>query len=363
MSFELYTHERNFGARISDEFTYRGMRLLVLENELVRVTILLDKGTDIYEFLHKPSDTDFTWRTPRGVRNPEKALDMVAPSIGPFSDFYEGGWQECMPNGGRVCTYKGVEMGLHGEVWGVPWRCEIIRDDPECVAAKTWVRTNRTPFLLEKTFTLRSGSGVLEIDEALTNEAREPMDLMWGHHPALGSRFLMEDCRIDCGARTVVCDPNVGKKSRFEPEQRFEWPVGISRHGQAVDLSVVPSPEAAVDDMVYLTDLESGWWAVTSQTMRLGFGISFDLETFRHIWLWMPLGGSEGWPSFGRFYTLALEPFSSYPAILTNAIEAGTQLQMDPGETRRTWLRAVAYDDVDRVAHIDDRGEVTAAGR
>ncbi|MEA3402645.1 MAG: DUF4432 family protein [Armatimonadota bacterium] len=359
MGFELYTHERNFGCRISDEFTFRGMRLLVMENELVRVTILLDKGTDIYEFLHKPTDTDFMWRTPRGVRNPEKSLDMIAPSVGPFADFYEGGWQECMPNGGRVCTYKGAEMGLHGEVWGVPWRCRIARDDPDVVQARTWVRTNRTPFLLEKTFTLRSGRPVLEIDETLTNEGREPMDLMWGHHPALGSRFLMDDCRVDCAARTVVCDPSVGDESRFAPEQRFDWPVGTTRGSEEVDLSVVPPPEERVDDMLYLTDLEAGWWAVTSQIRELGFGISFDLETFRHIWMWMPLGGSDGYPSFGRFYTMALEPFSSFPAILSNAIEAGTQLTMEAGEQRSAWLRAVAYDGVQRVAGIDEEGEVT----
>lgn len=361
MAFAHYTHERNWGARISDEFTYRGMRLLVMENELVRVTILLDKGTDIYEFLHKPSDTDFMWRTPRGVRNPEKALDMVASAVGPFSDFYEGGWQECLPNGGRVCTYKGVEMGMHGEVWGVPWRCQISADSPEVVSAKTWVRTNRTPFRLEKTFTLRAGSGVLEIDETLTNEGHEPMDLMWGHHPALGQRFIESDCRIDCAARTVVVDADVGDGSRFAPGERFAWPVGLGRDGREIDVSVVVGPEARIDDMLYLTDLEEGWWAVTSRQRRVGFGISFDLATFRHIWLWMPLGGSWGGPSFGRHYTLALEPFSSIPAILSNAIAAGTQLVMEPGEQRSTWLRAVAYEGIERVAGIDETGAVTPA--
>ncbi len=353
-----YTHERNFGCRISDEFTYRDMRLLVMENSLLRVTILLDKGTDIYEFLYKPADMDFMWRTPRGVRPPMKALDMRAPTVGPFADFYEGGWQECMPNGGRVCDYKGVEMGLHGEVWGVPWRCQIVQDDPECVQAKTWVRTNRTPFLLEKTFTLRAERAVLEIDETLTNEGLEPLDLMWGHHPALSSHFLEADCVIDCAAQRVVVDANVGDGSRFEADQEFPWPCGRARDGSQVDLSVVVPPEAKVDDMTYLTDLEEGWWAVTSRSLRLGFGISFDLETFRHIWCWMPLGGAEGYPSFGRHYTLALEPFSSFPAILTNAMEAGTQLVMQPGEVRRTWLRAVAYQGATRVAGIDEQGEV-----
>ena len=361
MQFRHYTHERNFGCRISDEFTFRGLRLLVIENEVIRVTILLDKGTDVYEFLHKPSDTDFMWRSPRGVRNPATFTEMIASSVGPFTDYYEGGWQECMPNGGRVCTYKGAEMGLHGEVWGQPWNCRITQDEPEIVQAKTWVRTVRTPFLLEKTFTLRSGSGVLEIDETLTNEGQEQMDLMWGHHPARGSQFSEQDCRIDTGARTVVVDPNVVEHCRFAPDQRFEWPVGIGRGGDEVDASSVVGPEARVNDMLYLTDMEDGWYAVTSQTKRLGFGMSFDVKTFPHIWLWMPLGGSWGSPSFGRHYTLALEPFSSYPAILANAIEAGTQLVLEPGEQRSTWLRAGAYDGTERVAGIDREGASSRA--
>lgn len=362
MQFEHYTHERNFGCRISDEFTFRGLRLLVIENEIIRVTILLDQGTDVYEFLHKPTDTDFMWRSPNGVRNPEKSLEMIASGVGPFGDFYEGGWQECMPNGGRVCEYKGVEMGLHGEVWGLPWRCRITRDEPGLVQAKTWVRTVRTPFLLEKTFTLRSGSGVLEIDETLTNEGQEQIDLMWGHHPALGSRFIERDCRIDTSARTVVVDGNVGDESRFDPGHRFEWPVGIGRGGDEVDVSVVPGPEARLNDMLYLTDLgDDGWWAVSSAQEKLGFGISFDTATFPHIWLWLPLGGSWGSPSWGRHYTMALEPFSSFPAILTNAIEAGRQLVLEPGEQRSTWLRAVAYDGVERVAGIDRDGVVDPA--
>ena len=84
---------RNHACRISDEFTYRGLRMLVMENEIVRVSILLDKGADIIEFRHKPSDTDFMLQTPLGVRLMVNNFDMVASPVGPFPDYYEGGWQ------------------------------------------------------------------------------------------------------------------------------------------------------------------------------------------------------------------------------------------------------------------------------
>ena len=42
-----YQLERNYGCRVSDSWTYRGLRAAVLENELLRIVILLDKGADI----------------------------------------------------------------------------------------------------------------------------------------------------------------------------------------------------------------------------------------------------------------------------------------------------------------------------
>src|SRR5690606_20223398 len=110
-----YTHERNFGCRLT-EWIYRGLRTLTLENELLRVTFLVDKGTDIIEFLHKPTDTDFMWRSPLGVRNPATFVPTAARPDGAFLDYYEGGWQECLPTGGDEVPYAGTVFGVHGEV-------------------------------------------------------------------------------------------------------------------------------------------------------------------------------------------------------------------------------------------------------
>lgn len=50
---ERYQHERNYKCRIR-EIIYKGLRTVTLENELIKVTVLADKGTDIIEFLYKP---------------------------------------------------------------------------------------------------------------------------------------------------------------------------------------------------------------------------------------------------------------------------------------------------------------------
>jgi galactose mutarotase-like enzyme len=353
----FYTHERNFGCRLNDELTYRGLRVLVLENELLRVSLLLDQGTDIFEFLHKPSDTDFMWRSPLGVRQPGAFAPSSYLPGGAFMEYYEGGWQELFPQGGGLCQYQGSELGQHGEVWGLPWKHTVLEDTPEVISVKTWVRTVRTPFLLEKTLTMRRGAAVLEIEETATNEGRVPMDLMWGHHPAFGPPFLDESCRVYAAAARVYADENRGDRSRWEPGTYFPWPVGPGVKGEPVDASLITPPEQGVSDMLFLTDLREGWYGITNHRREVGFGMSWDLATFPHIWYWLSLGGTQGWPSFGREYVAALEPFSSYPGTLTEVIKWGNQMVMQPGEVRSTWLRAVAYEGGE-VRGIDREGKV-----
>lgn len=44
---------------VSDDWTYKGMRVIFLENEYLRIGTLADRGSDIFEFRYKPMDLDF----------------------------------------------------------------------------------------------------------------------------------------------------------------------------------------------------------------------------------------------------------------------------------------------------------------
>jgi hypothetical protein len=164
-----YRPQRNWGARVS-EYRYKGMKAVFLENELLRVGVLADKGTDVFEFNYKPRDTDFVWLTAGGVRNPTSYLSTSPDPLATFMDYYPGGWQEIFPNGGAPSSYLGAQFGQHGEVSNLPWDYEIIEDSEDAVAVRFLVRTQKTPFRLEKELRLRSGESRLRVAEALTNE-------------------------------------------------------------------------------------------------------------------------------------------------------------------------------------------------
>ena len=359
-----YQSERTYGCRVSDAWTYRGLKTAVLENEKLRIVVLIDKGADIYQFVHKPTDVDFLWRSPAGVRDPSKFLPTTGSPAQVWIDVYEGGWQTVLPGGGFPSEYGGTELGLHAEVNTMPWDCSVVEDSPEKVSIRCWVRTYRTPFFFEKTLTLTAGSSVLAIDEALVNEAEEPVHCVWGEHIALGGPFLSEDCVIDLpGGRLINHPVDYHPNNRLKPGFEGPWPWSETKDGGRVDLSKITPPSMRVNDMSYIADMPDGWYAITNRRMGLGFGVVYPKEVFRYLWYWQSLGGASGYPFYGRAYNVGLEPFTSYTNEgLASAVENGTALLVEPGQRVEASLKAVAFTDAQGVERIDPDGSVVVRG-
>lgn len=342
---EKYFHERNYGCRIR-EFIYRGLRTLTMENELIKVSILADKGTDIFEFVYKPKDIDFMWHSFNGVRNPANFVPTREHPGGAFLDFYEGGWQEMFPNISDPCDYMGAPLGIHGEVCLPPWEYRIATDLPEQVEVKFWIRTARTPYYLEKRLRINSGDPTLYIDEKVINEGCENLQFMWGHHPAVGPLFLDESCIIEmpsCSkARTI--DADLGKGAVLPRNMDFEWPLAKAINGDEWDLSKVPAPESQVLHQFYLYDINEGRYTISNVNKGLGFGMKWDKEMFPVIWVWAPYGGAMGYPWYGRNYNLAIEPWSSVPGNLGVVAEKNTGVQIKPGQEIAASLQAFAFE-------------------
>ena len=341
-----YQLERTHGCRISDAWTYRGLKTAIIENELLRIVVLIDKGADIYSFVHKPTDTDFLWRSNWGVRDPRKFIAPSGDGVGSWMDTYEGGWQTVLPGGGFPSRYGGADMGLHAEVNNVPWDAVIVEDTLERVSLRCSVRTFRTPFFFEKTLTLTAGSPVLELEQTLVNEGEEPVHCVWGEHIAIGGPFLSEDCVIDLPGGHVINDPN-----DFHPNNRIKagwegpWPMTELKDGTPHDLSKIPSKDFRSYDQSYITDMPEGWYAITNRRLGLGFGVVFPTDVYKYLWYWQSFGGGYGYPWYGRAYNIGLEPFTSYTNEgLSNAVDNGTALLVQPGQRVETSLKALAFE-------------------
>jgi len=81
------------------------------------------------------------------------------------------------------------------------------------------------------------------------------------------------------------------------------------------------------------------------------------------VWLWEVFGGGHGYPWYGRTYNLALEPFTSWPGGMRNALNNGTTPVLGAGESLETSLLAVAYEGFGAVSGISDAGAVSGTPR
>lgn len=342
MAVDLHRPQRNWGPRIRDLAEF-GLRLVTLENELLRVGVLAGKGADVVEFSYKPRDLDFVWLTPGGVRNPAAYASTSPDPLATFLDTYPGGWQEILPNGGAPSSHLGAAFGQHGEVSNLPWDVRIDEDGEQAVAVTFSVRGQKTPLRLERTMRLAAGEPALSVRETLTNESDVPVRAMWGHHLAFGRPFLRPGCRIELppGA-TVIPHPEAIHPDgrRVRADRRPAWPIAEGADGEPVDLSVVP-PAGTLSEMLYLTDLPEGRYRITRPEDGIGLEVRWDVAVMPYLWYWQEFGASAGYPWYGRPYAVGLEPFSSYPTNgLAEAVANGTALALGPRARRDFWLEA-----------------------
>lgn len=337
-------NSRNYGCRITENLIISGNKALVMENEKLRVTILVGKGTDIVELLYKPQDIDFMWRSPVSLHKMSDFMSTTGDSFNNYLDHYEGGWQEIFPNGGPECTYKGAKLGMHGELCNMPWQYEVVADDEKEIAVRFVAQLVRSPFRVEKTITLKTGESVLHFEETIENLAKEDMHFMWGQHPTLGQPFLSEHCTIRTSAKNCF---TYGEELDFEhqrvmPQTKGKWPQLLGYDGKLVPLDKIPPKDNGTAEMVFLSEFEeTAWYEVYNSELELAFGMKWDKEVFPYVWMWLVCGGAYGYPWYGRTYNLALEPWSSYPGNgLAEAIRNGSAREIRAGEKISTAFKA-----------------------
>jgi galactose mutarotase-like enzyme len=301
---------------VQDEIN--GHPALWLENDLLKLAVLPEKGADIYELIHKPSGVQFLMKNPAGLRPPTGRPQTH------FLENYEGAWQELFPNHNDVCEVNGVPLPFHGEVALLPWDFEVLRDDQSEIAVRFSVRCRQMPFTLERVMRLRAGSPVLELEGTVTNESESEQPFVWGHHVVLGGDFLEEGCQLDLPATTIHTPEVIQEEAtaRLAPGQMEPWPLARGRkEGERFDLSRIPGPQAHRHDDTFTTGLRRGELAVTNPRLGLRFQMVWDELIFPWVVVWQPFGGAEEPPLTG-IYGLGIEPWvARYP--LAQAIQEG----------------------------------------
>ena len=318
------------------------MRTLILENELLRASILIDFGSKIFEFTYKSSDRDLLYHHPR--------VEIRAPVFGVNADnWWPGGIDEAIPTG-HVSKYEGEEYPYIGEVWSLPWQFDILSRDGDDVAVHLWRTTVIAPLLVEKWITMRSGEAMLHFRHKITNLGLSEFKFLWGIHPAL---TISPSSRIDIPARDVLIEESLPDDRLGSRNATYVWPYATDRKGKRIDMRMVQPEEAQTCDFHFARGLTDGWLAVTDSSAKIGFGMVFPKDVFNTIWLWLVYGGWRG------IYCAAVEAWTGYPAKLNEAVEHGRYSTLGPRRSLECETLMLAYSGVSAVEGISAAGEVT----
>jgi hypothetical protein len=320
------------------EDTINGWRALHLTNGALAVTVLPDKGADIYAITDLATGLDPLFKAPWGLQ-PPGAAPREGSDGAPFLENYEGGWQELLPNTNDACSHRGSPVPFHGEVATRPWSVSVEAADAGQVAVRLTVECVTVPLRLERLMSLRSGERRLVLSERVTNRSGAAVQFVWGHHCVLGPPLVAAGAELRTPAGTIITPPEPWEDTaRLEPGQRSAWPMARRRGGGEVDLSRVPGPEAASHDDVFLTGLGGGWAEVGNPALEVAFRLEWDPGVFGWIISWQAFGGARAMP-LGGAYALGIEPWAT-GGNLEQAVTAGDALRLAGHAQLETQLTA-----------------------
>ncbi|MGC4107881.1 MAG: DUF5107 domain-containing protein [Thermomicrobiales bacterium] len=298
--------------RIDAEWTWRGMRAILLENRTLRVIVLPELGGRIWSIVSKAHDREMLWHNERVPPRP-------APYGATYDNWFAGGWDEVFPNDAPV-TIAGEAYPDHGEIWSLPAAWSIAQTD-DTVSLTLEHRGVALPTRFRKTITLDAESSTLTLDYTIVNEGRTPLplDVHWKLHPALP---VAPGMRLHIPARTAIVDEDFPGSLMAGTHA---WPHIPATDGTIRDLrnGPLPDPDSGEAFFLYGTDLRDGRCAVSYPDEGVGFGLTFDHTVLNAVWIFATFDGWRG------LKTLILEPCTGHFASLNRAIAAGSAYRLE----------------------------------
>ncbi len=323
---------------INDDFSFKGNRIICLNNEKLRIVIIPKLGGVITSLKYLPEDFEFlaNLNSPKesykyfSGRQVDNLLDLM----------FVGGYYEIIPNAGYISEYQGSKFGLHDETPYLEWKYEYDEDrDPNSVLLI--VSLQKFPFKLYKRLTLQDNS--LIITEKLVNlSPTSQLPFSWLHHPTFGQWVYTDDVSLDLPVETPIeVDSYLPQDNLcLEPGYKGEWPLALNKEGDITNLykfNLVSNKSC--DDLVYVPKVLEGYFKIINRKRNIILESKWDKDVFSSLWLWRAIGGGKSYPWFGRIKCAALEISTSYPATgLADQVKLNTAKWLAPLEELKTTI-------------------------
>lgn len=316
--------------------------LITLADDELEVVVDVGRGADILSLTHRRSGVDVLFSTPwrehadaiRSGRASLTAYDEVAVHL----EQYRGGWNTLCPNAGPPRLVHGAPVGFHGEAVTARWDV-VAQGEIELMLRLSLFSV---PVTIQRRLVL-TGDGTLLIEDDLTNDGPDELEIDYVSHPAFGGPFLEGRCTVDTNARHYTADPGTDG-SVVAAGTRHAWPWALGDDGtDKVDLRDVPPPGASRMAFGWLSDFDDPWATVTNHDLGLSVRLAWESTHQPYAWFWQELNATPGFPWHRRARAFAIEPSST----ITSGPDRRSALRLEPGRSVLIPLTLTLHDTKD----------------
>lgn len=282
----------HMSVRIS-ESRYKDQPAISIKSDAITAQFLPVSGGKMCSLVYSPRELELL------VQRPDPKYLMPVYDGDYVTQGECAGFDDMFPTIDR-CFYEGhpwhgTPIPDHGEVWSIPWDCEVKNDRLHLATYGV-----RFPYRLEKWVSF-SDENTLHLAYKLTNLSAFAFDFMWAAHPM----FYLEEgaeLALPVGVQKVVTTLNVaGSMGNYGDE--FDWPIARLPDGEMRDLRRL-SPETTGRAVKYFVKgkLPEGWCVLTYPQSDLTLKLSFPVERVPYLAI---LPNEGGWQDL---YNIFLEP-------------------------------------------------------
>lgn len=281
------------------EVGFRNHRAVQMENEKVRVTVLVEGG-HIAEILDKATGVSPLWIPPWPSIEPSTYDRSKHTEYGDDAEskLLAGimGHNLCLDLFGSPSPEEAAAgMTVHGEASIAPYAITSGTDHLTATAAMPIAQLR-----IERTLRLAPGSVVVRIHETVENLSALDRPAAWTQHVTLGPPFLEK-------GRTQFRAP--GTRSISTTGQEFDWPNLPKPDGHSEDLRVYTSAPASGGFTTHLMDphRDQAFFLAFSPSTKLLAGYVWKRTDFPWLGIWEENCSNCNPPWNGRTLTRGME--------------------------------------------------------
>jgi len=269
------------------ETRYRNRRAVQVENEWLRLTVLVEGG-HLAELLHRASGVNPLWTPPWPSIEPSTYDRARFPEYGANAEskLLAGimGHNLCLDLfGGPSAEEEAAGITVHGEAPVAPF--QVTEGSGELITA---CELPAAQLRFERR--IRLDGPWVRIAESVENVASLDRPIAWTEHVTIGPPFLEKgatELRTP-GTRSKVWEGRFGEADYMEPGAEFEWPLAPCTYGGGADLRVCTNRATSGGFTAHLMDpsQERAFFFAWAPRTQVLFGYIWRRSDFPWVSLW-----------------------------------------------------------------------------